>query len=156
MWLHIYTGSPSNSWHHRPGRPVFVGESCTISGITIVECHECWPNKRHVTVEQKLGSKDTTHLRYIICLVVQSFFGGQYFWDASSKTQMTNKSLQPWTHWLQWFLMDFHNMAALQLKHSQNLHTHHMGVSKKGVPQNGWFIMENPIKMGWFGGKTHY
>ena len=24
------------------------------------------------------------------------------------------------------------------------------------VPQNGWFIMENPIKMGWFGGKTHY
>ncbi len=21
-----------------------------------------------------------------------------------------------------------------------------------GVPQNGWFIMENPIKMGWFGG----
>ena len=21
-----------------------------------------------------------------------------------------------------------------------------MGVSKKGVPQNGWFIMENPIK----------
>ena len=22
-----------------------------------------------------------------------------------------------------------------------------MGVSKKGVPQNGWFIMENPIKM---------
>ena len=27
---------------------------------------------------------------------------------------------------------------------------------KIGVPQNGWFIMENPIKMGWFGGKTHY
>ena len=31
-----------------------------------------------------------------------------------------------------------------------------MGVSKnKGYPQNGWFIMENPInpiKMGWFGG----
>ena len=25
---------------------------------------------------------------------------------------------------------------------------------KIGVPQNGWFIMENPIKMGWFGG-TH-
>ena len=22
-----------------------------------------------------------------------------------------------------------------------------MGVSKKGVPQNGWFIMENPIKI---------
>ena len=22
------------------------------------------------------------------------------------------------------------------------------------VPQNGWFIMENPIKMGWFGGTT--
>ena len=23
----------------------------------------------------------------------------------------------------------------------------HMGVSKNRVPQNGWFIMENPIKM---------
>ena len=23
---------------------------------------------------------------------------------------------------------------------------------KIGVPENGWFIMENPIKMGWFGG----
>ena len=23
----------------------------------------------------------------------------------------------------------------------------HMDVSKNGVPQNGWFIMENPIKM---------
>ena len=23
---------------------------------------------------------------------------------------------------------------------------------KIGIPQNGWFIMENPIKMGWFGG----
>ena len=22
-----------------------------------------------------------------------------------------------------------------------------IGVSKKGVPQNGWFIMENPIEM---------
>ena len=27
---------------------------------------------------------------------------------------------------------------------------------KIGVPQNGWFIMENHIKSGWFGGKTHY
>ena len=27
---------------------------------------------------------------------------------------------------------------------------------KIGVPQIGWFIMKNPIKMGWFGGKTHY
>ena len=26
--------------------------------------------------------------------------------------------------------------------------------SKIGVPQNGWFIMENSIKVGWFGGKT--
>ena len=25
---------------------------------------------------------------------------------------------------------------------------------KRGVPQNGWFIMENPIKNGWFGGTT--
>ena len=34
----------------------------------------------------------------------------------------------------------------------------YMGVSKKlRVPQNGWFIMENPIFFnGWFGGKTHY
>ena len=24
---------------------------------------------------------------------------------------------------------------------------HQLGVSKIGVPQNGWFIMENPIKM---------
>ena len=28
-----------------------------------------------------------------------------------------------------------------------------MGVSKKGVPQNGWFIMENLIKMDNLGGK---
>ena len=25
---------------------------------------------------------------------------------------------------------------------------------KIGIPQNGWFIMENPIKIGWFGGTT--
>ena len=30
----------------------------------------------------------------------------------------------------------------------------YMGVSEIGVPQNGWFIMENPIKTGWFGGTT--
>ena len=28
----------------------------------------------------------------------------------------------------------------------------YMGVSKIGVPQNGWFIMENPIKMEDLGG----
>ncbi len=27
---------------------------------------------------------------------------------------------------------------------------------KIGVPQNEWFIMENPIKMGWFGVKKNY
>ena len=27
---------------------------------------------------------------------------------------------------------------------------------KIGVPQNGWFIMEHPIKMDDLGGKTHY
>ena len=32
------------------------------------------------------------------------------------------------------------------------------GISKtRGTPQNGClYIMENPVKMGWFGGKTHY
>ena len=29
---------------------------------------------------------------------------------------------------------------------------HHTGVSKNRGTQNGWFIMEKPIKMGWFGG----
>ena len=29
-----------------------------------------------------------------------------------------------------------------------------IGVSKnRETPQNGWFMMENPIKDGWFGGK---
>ena len=33
--------------------------------------------------------------------------------------------------------------------------THYMGVSKnRGVPQNGWFIMEHPIEMDQFGGTT--
>ena len=31
----------------------------------------------------------------------------------------------------------------------------HMGVSKnRETPQNGWFIMESPIKNGWFGGEN--
>ena len=30
----------------------------------------------------------------------------------------------------------------------------YLGVSKnRGTPQSGWFIMENPIKNGWFGGE---
>ena len=32
---------------------------------------------------------------------------------------------------------------------------HHMVVSiVMGIPQNGWFIVENPLKMGWFGGTS--
>ena len=33
-------------------------------------------------------------------------------------------------------------------------HQHIWVFPKIGVPQNGWFIMETPIKMGWFGGPT--
>jgi len=30
----------------------------------------------------------------------------------------------------------------------KNINTHYMGVSKnRGIPQNGWFMMEQPIKM---------
>ena len=32
-------------------------------------------------------------------------------------------------------------------KSHRNKKIQHVGVSKIGVPQNGWFIMENPIKM---------
>ena len=36
------------------------------------------------------------------------------------------------------------NLTALYFKKTGITN---MGVSKIGVPQNGWFIMENPIKM---------
>ena len=30
----------------------------------------------------------------------------------------------------------------------ESINTHYMGVSKnRGIPQNGWFMMEQPIKM---------
>ena len=39
----------------------------------------------------------------------------------------------------------------------KNISNHHLDIwmfPKIGVPQNGWFIMENPIKMGDLGGNT--
>ena len=36
------------------------------------------------------------------------------------------------------------NMMPSETNHTLN---HHMEVSKMEVPQNGWFIMENPMKI---------
>ena len=38
--------------------------------------------------------------------------------------------------------------------HFQLHHFYIWGFPKMVVPQNGWFIMENPRKNGWFGGTT--
>ena len=38
--------------------------------------------------------------------------------------------------------------------HGWKMGPYYMGVPKIGVPQNGWFMIENPIKNGWFGGTT--
>ena len=40
----------------------------------------------------------------------------------------------------------------------ENIHLPYLygGFHKLRVPQNGWFIMDNPIKIGWFGGTPHF
>ena len=47
-------------------------------------------------------------------------------------------------------------LSVIAPKPKPNLFTNdyevHMGVSKLGVPRNGWSIRENPIKMDDFGG----
>ncbi len=52
-----------------------------------------------------------------------------------------------------WF---FSTTSSRWLKNNRNLCGEHVDVSKNRgkTTQHGWFIMENPIKMGWFGGKT--
>ena len=49
-----------------------------------------------------------------------------------------------------WIVMSMSEVKSL------NVSWNHMDVPKTGVPQNGWFIIENPIQNGWFGGKTHH
>ena len=49
-----------------------------------------------------------------------------------------------------WIVMNMSEVKSL------NVSWNHMDVPKTGVPQNGWFIIENPIQNGWFGGKTHH
>ena len=49
------------------------------------------------------------------------------------------------------------NLAKFHAKNTCNFHVFFFAYGcfqKIGIPQNGWFIMENPMKMGWFGGTT--
>ena len=46
-----------------------------------------------------------------------------------------------------WMMQGVLKTAMLWVVQCFFLSDTHMGVSKNRVPQNGWFIMENPIKM---------
>ena len=46
------------------------------------------------------------------------------------------------------------SFSKLDLKGFLKNHRNMWVFPKIGVPQNGWYIMENPIKHGWFGGST--